>query len=112
MADILSNKAASRRMVQTNAFSSEEAEAAEAAKIDLLICRAGWYDEVRIGAPNTFITTVLLMYSYGTTDEILAGAVEYAGRGAHAIMAPRNPLVVETIGCYRARRVGRVPVLQ
>lgn len=114
VADIQANKAASRTMVQTSAHSSEMASAAEAAKIDLLICRGGFYDDVRMGAPNTFITTVLLMSSYGTADEILAGAVEYAGRGADAIMTPRSPSVVEAIareGIAVQGHVGLVPSL-
>lgn len=114
VADILSNKAAGLRMVQTNAFSPEEAAAAEAAEIDLLICRGERYDEVRAGAPKTFITTVLLMSSYGTTDEILAGAVAHAGRGADAIMTPRSPSVVEAIareGIPVQGHVGLVPSL-
>jgi 3-methyl-2-oxobutanoate hydroxymethyltransferase len=112
--DILSNKVQRHRMVQTNAFSREEGAAAEAAGIDLLICRAERYDEVRAGASGTFITTVLLMASYGTTDDILAAAVDYAGRGADAIMTPRSPSVVEVIareGIPVQGHVGLVPSL-
>jgi 3-methyl-2-oxobutanoate hydroxymethyltransferase len=114
VADIFANKASGTKMVQTNAFATQEARAAEAAEIDLLICRGERYDEIRAGAPNTFVTAVLLMSSYSTTDEILAGAVTYAGRGADAIMTPRSPLVVETIareGIPVQGHVGLVPSL-
>jgi 3-methyl-2-oxobutanoate hydroxymethyltransferase len=114
VADIVANKASGLKMVQTNAFAAEEARAAEAAEIDLLICRGERYDEIRAGAPNTFVTAVLLMSSYSTTDDILAGAVTYAGRGADAIMTPRSPLVVEAIareGIAVQGHVGLVPSL-
>ena len=114
VADIVANKASGQKMVQTNAFAAEEAKAAEAAEIDLLICRGERYDEIRAGAPNTFVTAVLLMSSYSTTDDILAGAVTYAGRGADAILTPRSPLVVEAIareGIAVQGHVGLVPSL-
>lgn len=114
VADIVANKASGLKMVQTNAFAAEEARAAEEAEIDLLICRGERYDEIRAGAPNTFITAVLLMSSYSTTDDTLAGAVTYAGRGADAIMTPRSPLVVEAIareGIAVQGHVGLVPSL-
>jgi 3-methyl-2-oxobutanoate hydroxymethyltransferase len=112
--DILLNKTAGQKLVQTNAFAREEAEAAQSAGIDLLICRGERYNDVRAGAPNTFITAVLLMASYGTTDEILAAAVSHAGNGADAIMTPRSPSVVEVIareGIPVQGHVGLVPSL-
>jgi|TARA_B110000259_G_scaffold182171_1_gene225343 3-methyl-2-oxobutanoate hydroxymethyltransferase len=114
VADIIANKVSGQKMVQTNAFATDEAKAAEQAKMDMLICRGERYDEVRAGAPNTFVTAVMLMSSYTTTNDILAGAVNYAGRGADAIMTPRSPLVVEAIareGIAVQGHVGLVPSL-
>jgi len=114
VADVIAARAAGRRLVQTNAFSTQEAAAAEAAGLDMLVCRTERYDDVRAGAPETFITAVLLMSSFQTTDDIVGGAVTYAGRGADAVMTPRSPSVVEQIareGIAVLGHVGLVPSL-
>jgi len=114
VADIVAAKADGRRLVQTNAFSSEEGAGAEAARMDMLICRTERYEEVRAGAPETFITSVLLMASFQTTDEIVSNAVKYAGLGADAVMTPRSAHVVEAIareGIAVQGHVGLVPSL-
>ncbi|MBO6727799.1 MAG: 3-methyl-2-oxobutanoate hydroxymethyltransferase [Rhizobiaceae bacterium] len=115
VADILANKAAGRIMTQTNCLEGgEEAEAIEACGIDMIICRFETYDAARAGAPNTFITAVAPMVRYATTDEILAAAVDTAGRGADAILTPRGLGAVEAIaneGIPVQGHVGLVPSL-
>jgi 3-methyl-2-oxobutanoate hydroxymethyltransferase len=114
VSDIIGAKQAGRQLVQTNAFSAEEAEDAQTAGIDMLICRGERYSEVRAGAPVTFITTVLLMASFGTSDDILRAAVNFAGEGSDAIMTPRSAQVVEAIareGIAVQGHVGLVPSL-
>ncbi len=114
VADIVAARHEGRRLVQTNAFSAEEAAAAQAAGMDMLVCRTERYDEVRAGAPETFITAVLLMSSFQTTDDIVGGAVSFAGRGADSVMTPRSPAMVEQIareGIAVQGHVGLVPSL-
>ncbi len=114
VADIVAARQEGRRLVQTNAFSAEEAAAAQAAGMDMLVCRTERYDEVRAGAPETFITAVLLMSSFQTTDDIVGGAVSFAGRGADSVMTPRSPAMVEQIareGIAVQGHVGLVPSL-
>ena len=114
VADIVAARSDGRRLVQTNAFSTEEAAAAQEAQLDMLVCRTERYDVVRAGAPEMFITAVLLMSSFQTTNDIIGGAVKYAGRGADAVMTPRSPAVVEEIareGIAVRGHVGLVPSL-
>lgn len=114
VADIIANKASGQKMTQVNALDEEEARAIEESGIDLIITPITCYDEVRAGAPNTYITAVAPINLFGTTDQILSACVDVAGRGADAILTQRSLNVVEAIareGIAVWGHVGLVPRL-
>jgi Ketopantoate hydroxymethyltransferase len=70
------------------------------------------YEEVRRGAPNTFITAALFAGRIITKDEILKGAIEVARKGAESVLTPRSPEIVERLaneGMQVQGQVGMVP---
>ncbi len=69
--DIIENKANDVKMTQVTAQNAEEAEILAEQDIDMIITGSDWYEDVRSGAPNTFITAALFAGRYITNDEIL-----------------------------------------
>ena len=112
IADMRANKAAGRKMSQVTAQNAEEAGIIADQGIDMIITGSDWYPEVRKGAPNTFITAALFAGRYITNEEILAGAIEAAMKGADSVLTPRSLDVVEMIanqGIAVQGHVGMVP---
>ncbi len=112
IADMRSNKVAGRKMTQVTAQNAEEAGIIADQGIDMIITGSDWYPDVRKGAPNTFITAALFAGRYITKDEILAGAIEAAMKGADSVLTPRSLDVVEMIanqGIAVQGHVGMVP---
>lgn len=54
-------------------------------------------DEIRAGAPNTFVTGSQTMTQYYTPDEALKAAIIVAEKGVDAIYTPRGLGIVETL---------------
>ena len=79
IAEIQANKAARVKMTQVSAQTREEAEMLEALGIDLVTIADLDIDEIRAGAPNTFVTGSQTMVQYVTEDEALAAAIRVAG---------------------------------
>ena len=84
ISDIIENKKNSVKMTQVTAQNSEEAEILSDQNIDMIITGSDTYDDVRKGAPNTFITAALFAGRFVTKDEILNGAIDVAMKGADA----------------------------
>ena len=57
--DILENKKNNKKMTQVTAANQEEAEIIASQDVDMIITGSDWYQDVRNGAPNTFITAAL-----------------------------------------------------
>ena len=57
--DIIQNKNINKKMTQVTAANQEEAEIIAKENIDMIITGSDWYEDVRKGAPNTFITAAL-----------------------------------------------------
>ena len=57
--DIIKNKQNDIKMTQVTAANQEEAEIISSQNIDMIITGSDWYQDVRKGAPNTFITAAL-----------------------------------------------------
>ena len=93
--DIIENKANDVKMTQVTAQNAEEAEILADQDIDMIITGSDWYEDVRSGAPNTFITAALFAGRYITNDEILEGAFKAAMAGADSVLTPRGMDVVE-----------------
>ena len=112
IAHMHANKAAGHKMTQVTAQNAEEAGIIADQGIDMIITGSDWYPDVRQGAPNTFITAALFAGRYITNDEILAGAIDAAMKGADSVLTPRSLDVVEMIanqGIAVQGHVGMVP---
>ena len=112
IADIIENKKNNLKMTQVTAQNIQEAEILADQNIDMIITGSDSYDEVRKGAPNTFITAALFAGRFITKDDILKGAIEVAMKGADSVLTPRSPEVVEMLvneGMHVQGHVGMVP---
>jgi 3-methyl-2-oxobutanoate hydroxymethyltransferase len=112
IADIIENKKNNLKMTQVTAQNIQEAEILADQNIDMIITGSDSYEEVRKGAPNTFITAALFAGRFITKDDILKGAIEVAMKGADSVLTPRSPEVVEMLvneGMHVQGHVGMVP---
>jgi 3-methyl-2-oxobutanoate hydroxymethyltransferase len=112
VADIQKNRALGRKMTQVSCRTEEESAAVAESGVDLIICAIEDYDQVRKGAPSTFITAVPRPAMFRTKDEILSVCIDVAGRGADAILIQRSVDVVEMLakeGLAVQGHVGLVP---
>ena len=97
IADIIENKNNNLKMTQVTAQNMQEAEILADQNIDMIITGSDSYEEVRKGAPNTFITAALFAGRFITKEDILKGAIEVAMKGADSVLTPRSPEVVEML---------------
>ena len=110
--DIVENKKKGVKMTQVTAQNKEEAEILSEQNIDMIITGSDSYEDVRSGAPNTFITAALFAGRFITKDDILKGAIEVAMKGADSVLTPRSPEIVEMLaneGMHVQGHVGMVP---
>ena len=110
--DIIENKKKGVKMTQVTAQNKEEAEILSDQNIDMIITGSDSYEDVRNGAPNTFITAALFAGRFITKDDILRGAIEVAMKGADSVLTPRSPEIVEMLaneGMHVQGHVGMVP---
>jgi 3-methyl-2-oxobutanoate hydroxymethyltransferase len=80
---------------QVTAESAEEAAAAEAAGIEMIVCRSAFVDSVREGTSRVFVTAAIDFSGAVTDDEMLRTAYTAMNAGADAIITGRRP---ETVG--------------
>ena len=95
--DIIKNKQNDIKMTQVTAANQEEAEIISSQNIDMIITGSDWYQDVRKGAPNTFITAALFAGRFITHKEILRGAFDAVMAGADSVLTPRSFEVVEML---------------
>tara|TARA_E500000081_G_scaffold34586_1_gene38402 strand:+ start:38 stop:868 length:831 start_codon:yes stop_codon:yes gene_type:complete len=110
--DIIENKNNNVKMTQVTAANQEEAEIIASQEIDMIITGSDWYQDVRKGAPNTFITAALFAGRFITHEEILRGAFDVMMAGADSVLTPRSFDVVEMLakeGMQVQGHVGMVP---
>ena len=110
--DIISNKNNNIKMTQVTAANQEEASIVADQNIDMIITGSDWYEDVRKGAPNTFITAALFAGRFITNEEILRGAFDVMMKGADSVLTPRSFDVVEMLakeGMQVQGHVGMVP---
>jgi 3-methyl-2-oxobutanoate hydroxymethyltransferase len=110
--DIIKNKENNVKMTQVTAANIEEAEILADQNIDMIITGSDWYQDVRKGAPNTFITAALFAGRFITNEEILRGAFDVMMAGADSVLTPRSFDVVEMLakeGMQVQGHVGMVP---
>ena len=63
-----------KKFTQVTANSNEEADAAENAGFDMIICQAKNVLKVREGSKHLFLTASLILNQYVTNEDILRGA--------------------------------------
>ena len=110
--DIISNKNNNIKMTQVTAANLEEASIVAEQNIDMIITGSDWYEDVRKGAPNTFITAALFAGRFITNEEILRGAFDVMMKGADSVLTPRSFDVVEMLakeGMQVQGHLGMVP---
>lgn len=86
-----------KKFAQTTATTVEQAAAARAAGIEMLIGPADLLPTLRQGAPDAFITIGVHMWQYPLVDQVLTRAYQLMEAGADAIYCPREPSVVEVL---------------
>jgi 3-methyl-2-oxobutanoate hydroxymethyltransferase len=106
---------ATRGEVQrTNVFvsSPEEAEAAEAAGIDILTVDGRLLTpEIRAAAPNAFMIGGLAFGHLATTDEYLRAACDLYELGAQAFYCAAGPTTVERLSIERLPVIGHIGLI-
>ena len=96
ISDILKNKG-KKKFLQTTATNSEEAKAAKAAGIDMLLCKSPLITDVRKGAPDIFLTATIDLAQFPTSNEILREAFNAMSSGADQVYTARGPHIVELL---------------
>jgi len=86
-----------KKFTQVTANSNEEADAAEKAGFDMIICQAKNVLKVREGSEHLFLTASLILNEYVTNEDIMRGAFKALENGADAVMTPRSMEVVEML---------------
>jgi 3-methyl-2-oxobutanoate hydroxymethyltransferase len=90
VASIAALKGTGRQYVQVTAGSAEEAAAAEAAGIDMVVCLAAAVPEVRRGSSRLFVTAAIDFGGEVTLDDLLATAFRSLSAGADAVITARR----------------------
>jgi 3-methyl-2-oxobutanoate hydroxymethyltransferase len=90
VASVAGLKGSERQFVQVTAGSEEEATAAEAAGIDMVVCLAAAVPEVRRGSSRLFVTAAIDFGGEVTLDDLLATAFRSLGAGADAVITARR----------------------
>ena len=90
VASIAGLKGTGRQYVQVTAGTEEEAAAAEAAGIDMVVCLAAAVPEVRRGSSRVFVTAAIDFGGEVTLDDLLATAFRSLGAGADAVITARR----------------------
>ena len=86
-----------KKFTQVTANSHDEAQAAEKAGFDMIICQAKNVSKVREGSKHLFLTASLILNEYVTKEDIMRGAFKALESGADAVMTPRSMEVVEML---------------
>ncbi|MFN6122110.1 MAG: 3-methyl-2-oxobutanoate hydroxymethyltransferase [Actinomycetes bacterium] len=90
VASIRALKGTGRQYVQVTAGTSEEAAAAEAAGIDMVVCLAASVPDVRAGSSRLFVTAAIDFGGEVTLDDLLATAFRSLSAGADAVITARR----------------------
>lgn len=90
VASISTLKGSGRQYTQVTAGNEEEAAAAEAAGIDMVVCLAAAVPEVRRGSSRLFVTAAIDFGGEVTLDDLLATAFRSMSAGADAVITARR----------------------
>jgi 3-methyl-2-oxobutanoate hydroxymethyltransferase len=90
-------KGSGRHAAQVTAETADEAAAAEAAGIEMVVCRAVNVARVREGSRRVFVTAALGFADAVTSDEVLRTAFSAITAGADAVITGRGHDTVRTL---------------
>jgi 3-methyl-2-oxobutanoate hydroxymethyltransferase len=90
-------KGTGRHVAEVTADTAEEAAAAEAAGIEMVVCRAANVPRVREGSSRIFVTAALGFAEAVTSDELLRAAFSAVTAGADAVITGRSAKVVRLL---------------
>jgi 3-methyl-2-oxobutanoate hydroxymethyltransferase len=90
-------KGGARRAAQVTAETADEAAAAEAAAIEMVVCRAANVARVREGSRRVFVTAALGFADAVTSDEVLRAAFGAITTGADAVITGRGCDIVRML---------------
>ena len=97
VASLKALKRSTARFAQVTAETAEEAAAAEAAGIEMVVCRATNVPRVREGSTTVFVTAALGFADAVTDDEMLRTAFRALNAGADAVITGRRPQSVRRL---------------
>jgi 3-methyl-2-oxobutanoate hydroxymethyltransferase len=90
VASIVALKGSGQQYVQVTAGTEEEAAAAEAAGIEMVVCLAAAVADVRRGSHRLFVTAAIDFGGEVTLDDLLATAFRSLSAGADAVITARR----------------------
>ena len=97
VASIRALRSSDERYVQVTTGTADEAAAAEAVGIEMIICLAQAVPEVRQGSQRCFLTAAIDFGGEITPDDLLATALTALTNGADAVITARRLEVIELL---------------
>jgi 3-methyl-2-oxobutanoate hydroxymethyltransferase len=101
-------KGGPQRVAQVTAETAEEAAAAEAAGVEMVVCRAANIARVREGSRRVFVTAALGFAEAITGDEVSRAAFGAVTAGADAVITGRSCDIVATLANEQIPVVGHL----
>ncbi len=105
VASIVASKKSKTQFAQVTASNADEAAAAEAAGIEMVVCMAGVVSAVRQGSSRVFVTAAIDFGGAVTLDELLGTAFGALTDGADAVITARR------LDCVRLLAEEGIPVM-
>ena len=90
VASIIAQKSQSDHLAQVTAATPEEAAAAEAAGIEMVVCMSDFVTAVREGSTSVFVTAAIDFSGAVSDDDLLGTAYEALSAGADAVITARR----------------------
>jgi 3-methyl-2-oxobutanoate hydroxymethyltransferase len=90
VADLTGLRGHGIRLAQVTASTADEAAAAEAAGIEMVVCMSERLREVREGSSRLFVTAAIDFTGAVTVDELLGVALDSLSNGADAVITARG----------------------
>ena len=101
-------RSAGRQAAQVTAETADEAAAAEAAGVEMVVCRAANVGRVREGSQRVFVTAALGFAEAVTADDILRTAFTVITGGADAVLTSRGSETVRALAHEQIPVVGHL----
>ncbi|MDH4117817.1 MAG: 3-methyl-2-oxobutanoate hydroxymethyltransferase [Acidimicrobiia bacterium] len=97
VSSLLGRRGQPGHLAQVTASTADEAAAAEAAAIEMVVCMSQAVPEVRAGSARLFVTAAIDFTGSVTADELLGVAYDALAAGADAVITARGMQSVERL---------------